>query len=433
MRNRTIRHVALNYTARSRRDAENKVNEFNEGWKPLLAATVGTMCGIFTLTNYSQGFFVGPVTTEFGWTASQFFLSYTVMMCSGLITGPIVGSLVAKAGLRKIGIVGLIGHALGYVILSLNTGSLAMWYVSWGLVAVLGAGSLPIVWTGVLNSWFAVHRGKAIGITMAGTGLGAFLLPPVVEFFISNYGWRTAYRSIGIGAMLISLPIVIALFREKTAVTVQSGDPDAASRSSSWGMTRAEAMRTVRFWILGVVLFLTVIVIAGVLSNFAPIMIEKGFERSSIATIAAVMGLTVIIGRVLVGALVDRFWAPGVAACFFALPTIALLVLLNVQMTFTTGLYVAILIGLAAGAELDLLAFLTSKYFGPANYPAIFGVVIAFFTVGAGITPPLFGAFAQTFQGYRVILTISVFLLLISIALFLALGKYPNVAGPTHR
>jgi len=401
------------------------MNEFSNGWKPLFAATIGTMCGIFTLTNYSQGFFVGPVTSEFGWSPSQFFLSYTVLMCFGLLTGPIIGSITEKAGLRTVGVVGLIGHSIAYMLLSFNTGSLPLWYASWALVAILGAGSLPIIWTGVLNGWFTKHRGKAIGITMAGTGLGAFLLPPVVEFLISNYGWRTAYRGIGFGALLISLPIVIALFRENTGGAATGGTSETAKKAAIWGMTRRDAMRTARFWILGVVLFVTVIVIAGLLSNFARIMTEKGFDRSSIATIAAVMGLTVIAGRVLVGALVDRFWAPGVAACFFVLPTVALLLLINTEVTFATGMFIAILIGLAAGAELDLLAFLTSKYFGAAHYPAIFGAIIAFFTVGAGIAPPLFGAVAQAYQGYTVMLSISVALLLISILLFLALGKYP--------
>lgn len=401
------------------------MNEFSNGWKPLFAATIGTMCGIFTLTNYSQGFFVGPVTSEFGWSPSQFFLSYTVLMCFGLLTGPIIGSITEKAGLRTVGVVGLIGHSIAYMLLSFNTGSLPLWYASWALVAILGAGSLPIIWTGVLNGWFTKHRGKAIGITMAGTGLGAFLLPPVVEFLISNYGWRTAYRGIGLGALLISLPIVIALFRENTGGAAAGGTSETAKKAAIWGMTRGDAMRTARFWILGVVLFVTVIVIAGLLSNFARIMTEKGFDRSSIATIAAVMGLTVIAGRILVGALVDRFWAPGVAACFFILPTVALLLLINTEVTFATGMFIAILIGLAAGAELDLLAFLTSKYFGAAHYPAIFGAIIAFFTVGAGIAPPLFGAVAQAYQGYTVMLSISVALLLISILLFLALGKYP--------
>ena len=398
------------------------MNEFTHGWKPLLAATIGTMCGIFTLTNYSQGFFVGPVTAEFGWTPSQFFLSYTVLMCLGLLTGPVVGSFAEKKGLRTVGIIGLIGHSLSYVLLSFNTGSLALWYSSWALLAILGAGSLPIVWTSVLNDWFQKHRGKAIGITMAGTGLGAFLLPPIVEFLISNFGWRAAYRGIGLGALLVSLPIVLTLFREK----VDTGrGPQATRPVEASGMTRAEAMRTARFWILGIVLFVTVIVIAGVLSNFARIMTEQGFERAVIAQIAAVMGLTVVVGRLLVGALVDRFWAPGVAASFFVLPTIALLLLANTEVTFATGMVIGIMIGLAAGAELDLLAYLTSRYFGAAHYPAIFGAIIAFFTVGAGIAPPLFGAFAQAYQGYTVILTISVGLLLLSIALFLALGRYP--------
>ena len=402
------------------------MSEFTYGWKSLLAATIGTMCGIFTLTNYTQGFFVGPVTSEFGWSAPQFFLSYTVLMCSGLLTGPLIGYIAQRVGLRSVGIVGLIGHSLAYVVLSLNTGSLMLWYLSWALVAILGAGSLPIIWTGVLNNWFTKHRGKAIGITMAGTGLGAFLLPPIVEFLIANHGWRTAYRGIGLGALLISLPIVFALFKEKPDSSTATDGEVMANKVETWGLTTKDAMRTKQFWILGAVLFLTVIVVAGLLSNFERIMTEQGFERSSIAQIAAVMGLTVIIGRLMVGALVDRFWAPGVAACFFLVATLGLLILVGTQVTMATALLVAVMIGLAAGAELDLLAYLTGKYFGPAHYPAIFGLIIAFFTVGAGIAPPLFGMAAQMFQGYGTMLSISIGLLLVSILLFLSLGRYPD-------
>ena len=402
------------------------MSEFTYGWKSLLAATIGTMCGIFTLTNYTQGFFVGPVTSEFGWSAPQFFLSYTVLMCSGLLTGPLIGYIAQRVGLRTVGIVGLIGHSLAYVVLSLNTGSLMLWYLSWALVAILGAGSLPIIWTGVLNNWFTKHRGKAIGITMAGTGLGAFLLPPIVEFLIANHGWRTAYRGIGLGALLISLPIVFALFKEKPDSLTATDGEVMANKVETWGLTTKDAMRTKQFWILGAVLFLTVIVVAGLLSNFERIMTEQGFERSSIAQIAAVMGLTVIIGRLMVGALVDRFWAPGVAACFFLVATLGLLILVGTQVTMATALLVAVMIGLAAGAELDLLAYLTGKYFGPAHYPAIFGLIIAFFTVGAGIAPPLFGMAAQMFQGYGTMLSISIGLLLVSILLFLSLGRYPD-------
>ena len=180
------------------------MEEFKKGWGPLLAATMGTMCGLMTATNYTQGFFVGAVTAEFGWSQPQFFLSYTVLMCMGLICGPVIGTLAGKHGIRLIGILGLLGHAIGYVVISLNNGSLLFWYLSFALLSFLGAGSLPIIWTAILNDYFIKHRGKAIGIVMTGTGLGALVLPPITTFLIDSYGWRVAYQANGIGSLIVS-------------------------------------------------------------------------------------------------------------------------------------------------------------------------------------------------------------------------------------
>ncbi len=400
------------------------MNEFRKGWGPLLAAMVGMMCGLLTITNYSQGFFVGPVTADLGWSVPEFFFAFTISACLGLITAPLIGSLALKYGIKRMGILGLVGHALAYVLMSLNNGSLALWYLTFAALAFLGAGTLPVIWTAVLNGWFEKNRGKAIGITMAGTGLGAFLLPPIAEFLISNYGWRTAYQGIGIGALVVSLPIVVLLFNENPEAG--SGKANSTAPDTSWGVTRAEALRGYRFWVLGSVLFITVFVIVGLLSNFERIMVAQGLARADIAGIAATMGLTVIIGRLLVGVLVDKFWAPGVAAVFIVMPIIAMLLMKYGAPSMQTGIVIGIAIGLAAGAELDMLAYLTGRYFGPAHYPAVFGGIFAFFTVGAGIAPPLFGAGAATWNGYGMVLNGSIGLLLLSIILYLSLGKYPD-------
>ena len=400
------------------------MSEFRKGWGALLAATIGTMCGLLTITNYTQGFFVGPVTAEFGWSLAEFFFAFTITSCLGLITAPIIGSLALRHGIKRLGIIGLFGHAIGYVLLSLNNGSLILWYLTFATLAILAAGSLPVIWTSVLNGWFDKNLGKAIGITMAGTGLGAFLLPPIAEFFISNYGWRIAYRGIGVGALLLSLPIVILLFNENPETI--SRETRSGSSDKSWGMTRKEAVRDYRFWLLGTVLFITVFVMVGLISNFQRIMGARGLARADIASIAAVMGLTIVIGRLLVGVLVDKFWAPAVASTFFVLPIIAMLLMQFAAPTMAAGIVIGIFIGLAAGAELDMLAYLTGRYFGPAHYPAVFGCIFAFFTVGAGIAPPLFGAGAEAWQGYAMVLNVSIGLLILSIVMFLLLGKYPN-------
>ncbi|MCG8440484.1 MAG: MFS transporter [Caulobacterales bacterium] len=399
------------------------MGEFRRGWGALLAATVGTLCGLITATNYTQGFFVGPVIEELGWTPGQFFLSYTVLMLTGLVTAPVIGSLAPKIGLRTLGVIGLAGHAIGYVLISLNTGSLVLWYASFALLAVLAAGSLPIIWTAGLNGWFIANRGKAIGITMAGTGIGAFVLPPIVEFLIANYGWRAAYQGIGVGLFAFSLPIVLVLFRENKEPPAGTR---AAAPAAAWGMTREEALRHHKFWILGAVLFLTVIVLVGLLSNFERILSSKGLERDQIAAIAAVLGATVVIGRVMVGALIDRFWAPGVAALIFVLPILATFILQVDAVSVSFALLIAVFIGLAAGAELDMMAYLTSKYFGPRRYPAVFGGIFAFFTVGAGIGPPIYGSLSQSWGGYNPVLLMSAGILCVSIVLFLMLGRYPS-------
>ncbi|MBT3622868.1 MAG: MFS transporter [Gammaproteobacteria bacterium] len=406
------------------------MDELRKGWGALLAATVGTMCGLLTITNYTQGFFVGPVTSEFGWSVAEFFFAFTITSCLGLITAPVVGTLALKYGIKRLGILGLIGHAIGYVLLSMNTGSLIWWYLTSAALAILAAGSLPIIWTSVLNGWFIKNRGKAIGITMAGTGMGAFLLPPIAEFLISNYGWRTAYQGIGIGALVLSLPVALLLFSENPDFL--SSDEKSSSSNANWGMTRSEALRDYRFWLLGSVLFITIFVMVGLISNFQRIMEARGLARADIASIAALMGLTIVFGRLLVGVLVDRFWAPAVASVFFVLPIIAMLLMLYGAPTIALGMVIGIAIGLAAGAELDMLVYLTGRYFGPAHYPAVFGGIFAFSSIGAGIAPPLFGAGAQAWQGYELVLSGAIGLLLLSIVMFLMLGKYPNTQPPTE-
>jgi len=397
------------------------MNEFSKGWKALAAATVGTMCGAMTVTVYTQGFFVGPVTQEFGWSPGQFFLGFMIIQLVGFFCAPAVGALAKKYNIRLLGMLGLIGHAVGYVLISYNPNSLTLWYSSFALLSILGAGSLPIVWTAVLNGWFFEKRGLAVGITMCGTGIGAFVFPPIVEFLISEYGWRVAYRGLAIGAMIFSLPIVYFLFKENEE-PLESGN----SHLNSWGMTRAEAMKTLRFWLLCSVLFLTAFVVVGLISNFKWILISVGAEPSSVAIFATIMGATVIAGRLIVGTLIDRFWAPLVGSIVVTLPIVAILVLLNVPFSLGVGIFFAIAVGLASGAELDMLAYLTSRYFGVRNYTEIFGVVFALFVLGAGIAPSIAGQLAQNLGNYEFVLYMFVACLVVSILIFLSLGAYPK-------
>lgn len=365
------------------------------------------------------------MTEEFGWSRGQFFLGFTIMQLMGLITAPTVGSLVDRIGPRKVGIVGLLGHAAMYVVLSMNTGSVPMFYLTFAGLAVFAAGTLPVTWTTVINGWFHKNRGLAIGLTMAGIGLAAVLAPPFVQYLISSFGWRTAYLGIGLTALAISLPVVVTLFRmpEPDGGGNEAGDTDV---DRVWGLTRAEALRTYRFWALGLALLVITLTVIGIIPNFVPYLLDSGMTAAQAAEIAAIMGVAVIFGRLAAGFLVDRIWAPAVAACFFTMPILAMLIMANVTPTPSIAIVAAVCLGLAAGAELDLLAFLTSRYFGVTHYGAIFGGIYAFFTVGSGLAPLIYARTFDLLGTYRPMLMIAAAFLAIAICLLLSLGRYPR-------
>jgi predicted MFS family arabinose efflux permease len=364
------------------------------------------------------------VTEEFGWSRGQFFLGFTIMQLLGLATAPTIGTIVDRIGPRKVGIAGLIGHAAMYVALSLNDGSVTLFYATFGGLAVCAAGTLPVTWTTVVNGWFHDNRGLAIGLTMAGIGLAAVLAPPYTQYLIAEFGWRVAYRGVGLTALAISLPIVWLLFRMPD--DAGAGAASARPGARAWGMTRREALRTYRFWALGFALFVITLTVIGIIPNFVPYLRDGGMAAEQAAEIAAIMGIAVIFGRLAAGFLVDRIWAPAVAAAFFTMPIAAMLIMANVTPTPTVAVITAIFLGLAAGAELDLLAFLTSRYFGVTHYGAIFGGIYAFFTVGSGLAPLLYARTFDLLGTYRPVLMIAAALLAGAICLLLSLGKYPR-------
>ncbi|MEZ4702748.1 MAG: MFS transporter [Rhodothermales bacterium] len=396
------------------------MDEFARGWKPLLASMLGMACGIMAITFYTQSLFVEPITREFGWTLGQFYRGFTIMMVAGLITAPITGFLVDRLGPRPVGIAGLIGHAACYGLLSLNTGSLTYWYAGFFLLAVFSAGSLPIAWLRIVASWFDRRLGLAIGVTMAASGLMAVAAPPIVESLIEAYGWRGAYRALGGGALLLSLPVVLAWLHPGDAAQL------ASDRHDDPGMTVVEALKTYKFWALCIALALSVLAVVGPVSNLVPLMTHYGMPRAEAARLASILGAHVILGRLMVGTLFDRYWAPGVAAIFLVLPLPAIVLVATTPLSSTLAIAAAMTLGLATGAELDIIAYLTRIYFGRRHYGSIYGALFAFFTVASGLAPMIYGQAFDAFATYTGILLLSALLLFAAVALILSLGKTPQ-------
>jgi MFS family permease len=120
-------------------------------------------------------------------------------------------------------------------------------------------------------------------------------------------------------------------------------------------------------------------------------------------------------------------WGPYVAVAFFLLPMIGI----GLLASGATGLVPfvgAVALGLGIGAEVDLMAFFTSRYFGQRNYAKVYGTMFGIFAFGVGIGPALSGTSFDLFRSYTPIFVVYEVFLAVSCAIFLRLGPYPYPA-----
>ena len=366
----------------------NAAGEFRRSWPIVAAGALGFGMGISGLPFYTVGVFVDPLIHAFGWTAADVQSGILVMLWSSIVTAPCAGWAVDRFGSRWVATISVLLFGLGFMSLGLSNGNIGLFRLHCMLVAIAGAGTLPLVWGKVVSLRFGAGRGLALGLVLAGSGATGFWGPPVAEAMITHFGWRGAYFGLGVLPLILALPVV-ALVLPNTPTARPSPSPSAAQLG---GASLAQALASPRFWLIAIAIALVSASAAGCISNLIKILVGHGQARVAAVWIASLVGLFVIGGRAASGALLDRFWAPGVAAAFLAAPAAGCLLLVFAPHSLAWAAIAAILIGLAAGAEFDLLAYLLAAYFGLRRYGAIYGVASAFFGFAAGAAPFVFAA-----------------------------------------
>jgi MFS family permease len=171
--------------------------------------------------------------------------------------------------------------------------------------------------------------------------------------------------------------------------------------------------------------------VSGISPNLIAALTDKGFTAGSAATVQGAYGFSIIVGRLVVGYLVDRFWAPGVALVSLSLPVAGCLVLTGSDPTFASAVFAALLIGFAAGAELDLMAFFAARYFGLRHYAKIYSILYALLAFGSGTAPMLFARVYDVTSSYDISFYIAAAMFLLGAAILPSLGRYPQPGQAT--
>ena len=405
--------------------------ELAQRWPLIMATCMGIISSSFVLPYYSIGALLTPVTEEFGWSRAQFQAAILFSSGLGALTSPIIGWLNDKYGPRRVALPSMIGLSVGLLAASQIEGELWMLFLAYGMMALLGAGTIPVTWTRAIATSFFKRRGLALGLALTGTGICASVAPHYTVWLTDHYGWRGAYVGLALVPLVLAWPMLYFLFKPLDAhVDEEPGEPDTKAALES-GLTLGEAIRGYRFWILLLSILFAYQGFSGIGPNLLPSLTDDGFTREQAASVQSIFGISIIVGRVVVGYLVDRFWAPGVAAFCLAIPA-AGAAMLHGSQTLETAALAAFLIGFAAGAELDLMAFLAARYFGLAHYAKIYSILYATLAVCSGTAPMIFASVYDATGSYDLGYSVASVLFLVSVALILMLGRYPKEFAAGH-
>lgn len=350
--------------------SNSAIAEWRRNYRFSIAGAFGYATACLAL--YSTGAYVGPIAKAFGWSRMQVTSGLTIAILSSAIFAIPMGMLVDRYGARRFAVPGVLVIATAFALLGTASGNVAQWYFLWALLGVASLPVHPTVWTTAIASRFDRSRGLALAVTLCGASLGTALFPLLAALLTRVLPWNAAIAVHAAIWAIIAFPIVY-LF-------LPGADPDRGSnrarevnRSSTTLLAGFRSSIYLR--LIVVTIFLGASVMAFAIS-FVPILIDRGAGTMEAAGYASIVGGVAVIARLTSGLLVDRFNPLLVGAVTLLFPVVSALLLLSGNST-TTSILAALFLGMTLGAEIDVLAYLTAKYFGTRDFGALFGGQVA--------------------------------------------------------
>ena len=381
-------------------------------------SALGLFLGPIPLGVFSFGVFLKPLALEF--QAGRGSISFARALHSTILAFglPLAGRLIDRFGARKVILPFTFISAL--IMLSSSFCSTRIWqlYLFYLVLGVASCGVSPVSYCYLISHWFDRFRGLALGVMMLGLGLGAIIMPPVAQYLIAAIGWRFTFGLVGAAILLFTMPVIAILIKDTPDELglSQDGGPGAAVASlaphAHPGLSWREAGRAPTFWLLFSAFILVSASVQACFAHIAAILADRGVSAQAGALATSIFGAGLLAGRTGLGYLLDRFFAPRVAAVIFGCAA-AGIAILRISASPRLAFVAPFFIGLGLGAEVDIMAYLTSRYFGLRSFGTIYGFTFAGFGLAGGLGTYLMGVAYDATGSYALTLA------LVSIATFM--------------
>jgi predicted MFS family arabinose efflux permease len=390
----------------------------------VLGAALGLAFGFSAVFLGSAGIFLKPIAAAFHWNRADIAALPTFGVAGVAIGAPLTGLLADRIGWYKTIAGSVIALSGGFWALSLAPPNRAYVIVCGLLIGILGAATTPAGYIAVISKAFERRLGTALGIAMMGVGIGVATMPMGAGRLVASLGWRPAYACLGAACLIAGLAAHQLIFRHIRVDLAPSRDSRQILNAND-GTSFGDSVRDYRFWLIAIVALVVASTTGGALIHLNAYATDRGISLDVAAQAAVFMGLGIIFSRLGTGIILDWVFAPLVACTAFFLAAAGFYLLaadiLNSPRSLAFG---AFLIGLAGGAEGDVIPFLAKKYFGVRSIGATFGALMGFFALGAALGGYVYAVEFDRLKSYLPVLRASSVLLCVCGVSIMLLGRY---------
>jgi MFS family permease len=381
--------------------------------------------------------FLKPIAEDMNWGRGDVAWALLWGSIGTAVAAPIAGIIIDRIGARRVMVTGALMIGLGLLVGSRIT---QLWQL-YLVFVVVGCGLMCasiIPCSLIISNWFVSRRGTAMSGAFVGTSAGGMVMSPVANWIILNYGWRTAFALSGVTIIAVVIPVVLLAIRTHPSdVGLEpyrnAGDDDSNARGD-WGVGIGEALSLRSFWQIAAIMLILGFVAGGLGNHCVAYLtdLEHSPDRAAFAW-SLVMGV-MILGKLSMGPLADRWSSRNAMAAACALFAISIAIL-TLAHPYWIVLVFAALYGFACGAPLVLNPLLTSEYLGMKHFGALYGVLNIMGTVGGAIGPVGAGIYFDRQGTYLPVFYFFVAMMLVAVLVAISMRPRARGAGssdPSH-
>ena len=387
---------------------------------PIVGVLFVTLFLIWGPVNAGGVFFL-PVVKSFGWSRAQFALLGGLGALSAGVSGPFIGWLIDRTGVRTMMISGAAAVVLCNLALS-RANSLTQFAAIFIVFGVGLSAATIIPCSIVIANWFSSERGLAMGIAFAGIPLGGTGITILANYVVQHYGWRIGYLAMGLPVAAIVIPTLVVYLRTRPPATAEVTAAIAAGSKPPVtvlpGLDLRDALRSRSFWMIAAAQLMFNTAWVGVGAHIIPYLIGAGYTSTAAAGILSVAFVLSAAGNFMVGSLADRLNGRSVMALVCISAAAGIIALFAAARGSALAAYL-LLFGTVSGTPAVLMPLVIADSLGVKQLGSMLGIEGIFATIGFAAGPIIAGRIYDVTGSYSTAFWLFIGLsLLASVAIF---------------